>query len=185
MTRLLQWGRLRRIFWQCEGQWRSIIRGYQDRSQGNNDGRCPFIVQCMFTMQGLDVYYDLTASFYSSRVWRSFSTVMTSKCPTFANSSSTPKAKDLMVLRGFILLVNLVRLCLLLSYANATEDGQGHKKRINLGVWTGRCEVGWHSWRSSEYNSERVSDGILSIFLCMIIHLLGSTPLAITRIGEW
>ena len=133
MTRLLQWGRLRRIFWQCEGQWRSIIRGYQDRSQGNNDGRCPFIVQCMFTMHGLDVYYDLTASFYSSRVWRSFSTVMTSKCPTFANSSSTPKAKDLMVLRGFILLVNLVRLCLLLSYANATEDGQGHKKEDKSG----------------------------------------------------
>ena len=42
----------------------------------------------------------------SSRVWRSFSTAMTSKRRTFAKSSSAPKAEDTMVSRGFI--VNLV-----------------------------------------------------------------------------
>ena len=251
MTRFSQWGRLRWIFWWCEGQWRSIIRGYQDCSQGNNDGPCQFIVQCTFTMHGLDVYYDSTASFNSSRVWRSFSTAMTSKCRTFAKSSSAPKAEVSMVSRGFIVgLVSFVSLVIMKrlpsniyvwtgtifscsallgarlhstveassclevtehttkekktaavsasfscpfasgsvgsSYANATEDGQGHKKEDKSGRmnWEARggttfLAVEWvRLWKGVWPNTE-------SIFPCMIVRLLGSTPLACTRIGEW
>ena len=49
------------------------------------------------------------------------------------------------------------------SYANVTEDGQGHKKEDKSGRMNWRREVGRHSWRSSEYDSERVSDRILKV----------------------
>ena len=62
VIRLLQFWGLPWIFWRCEDQWRSNIRGSHEGSHGNNDGRCQFIVQCKFTMHRLDIY-DLTASF--------------------------------------------------------------------------------------------------------------------------
>ena len=228
VTRLLQFWRLRWIFWRFWCQGRSIISGSQCSSRGNNDGQSTFIVQCTFTMHGLDLYCDLTASFNtSSRVWRSFSMAMTSKCRTFANSSSAPKAEDTMVSRGFIVnLVSFVSLVIMkrlrliceqapfstvlpysepvfiapLKRAHAYRSriiqrktkkqlrflphsrlllfqrrpdfhtrtqlkmDKDIKKRINVGVWTGRREVGRHSWRSSEYEKPEGVPRILKAF---------------------